>query len=102
MAQRTLVASATNLLVRGFLVVPTDRKGRDGSPVNALFAVARSIHRAMALRAPARAIAVIDAKPRNATWPAILTAQLAPLPDLLHTLGLCVVEAPDEEHVVAS
>ena len=51
MAQRTLVASATNLLARGFLVVATDRKARDGSPVNALFAVARAIHRVIAHRA---------------------------------------------------
>jgi DNA polymerase-1 len=102
MAQRTLVASATNLLARGFLVVPTDRKARDGSPVNALFAVARAIHRAIALRAPARAVAVIESRPHDPSWPAILAAQLGPLPELLRTLGLHVVEASDEAHVVAS
>jgi DNA polymerase-1 len=102
MPQRTLVASATNLLARGFLVVPTDRKARDGSPVNALFAVARSIHRALALRPPTRAVAVIETKPHDPTWPAILAAQLGPLPELLRALGLHVVEACDEAHVVAS
>ncbi len=102
MAQRTLVASGTNLLARGFLVVATDRKARDGSPVNALFAVARAIHRAIALRAPARAIAVVESKPHDPSWPALLAAQLGPLPELLRTLGLHVVEASDEAHVVAS
>ena len=102
MAQRTLVASATNLLARGFLVVRTDRLGQDGAPVNALFAVARAIQRAIAQKPPARAVAVIEARPDAATWPAILEAQLGPLPELLRTLGLHVVEAEDEAHVVAS
>jgi DNA polymerase-1 len=102
MPQRTLVVSATNLLARGFLVVPTDRKAKDGSPVNALFAVARSIHRAIALKPPARAIAVIETKPHDPSWPAILASQLAPLPDLLRALGMHVVHASDEAHVVAS
>ncbi len=102
MPDRTLVVSATNLLARGFLVVPTDRKSRDGAPVNALFAVARAIHRVMAFKRPARAIAVIDTAPNDAAWPAILKTQLGPLPELLRTLGIAVVEAPDEIHVVAS
>jgi DNA polymerase I len=102
MSDRTLVVSATNLLARGFLVVPTDRKSRDGAPVNALFAVARAIHRVMAFKTPARAVAVIDTKPNDAAWPAILKAQLGSLPELLRTLGLAVVEAPEEAHVVAS
>ncbi|MDB4994670.1 MAG: polymerase [Myxococcaceae bacterium] len=102
MPQRTLVASATNLLARGFLVVPTDRKAKDGSHVNALFAVARAIHRAIAIRPPARAIAVIESKPHDPAWPAILAEQLGPLPEVLRALGLHVVEAADEAHVVAS
>jgi DNA polymerase-1 len=102
MPQRTLVASATNLLARGFLMIPTDRKARDGSPVNALFAVARAIHRAIAMRPPARAVAVIESKPHDPSWPGILAAQLGPLPELLRALGLHVVEASDEAHVVAS
>ena len=57
MSERTLVASATNLLVRGFQVVPTDRKAPDGLVVNALFAVARAILRGLAFKLPARAIA---------------------------------------------
>ena len=100
MADRTLVASATNLLARGFMVVPTDRKSPGGEVVNALFAVARAIERAFAFKIPARAVAVIG--PEQATWPAILKAQLPRLRGLLETLGLHVVEAADEVHVVAS
>ena len=37
MPDRTLIASATNLLWRGFQVVPTDRKSPSGAPVNGLF-----------------------------------------------------------------
>jgi len=102
MSDRTLVASATNLLARGFLVVPTDRKSRAGDPVNGLFAVARALHRALGFKMPARAVAVIEANPPPASWPAILTAQLATLPELLRALGMHVVVAPDEVHVVAS
>ena len=101
MSDRTLVASATNLLARGFLVVPTDRKSRTGEPVNGLFAVARAIQRVMAFKTPARAVAVIDPA-GGAQWPALLKQQLPALPGLLRTLGLHVVEAPDEVHVVAS
>jgi DNA polymerase-1 len=102
MSDRTLVASATNLLARGFLVVPTDRKSRAGEPVNGLFAVARALHRALGFRTPARAVAVIEANPPPKGWPDILTAQLATLPELLRALGMHVVVAPDEVHVVAS
>lgn len=102
MAGRTLVVSATNLLARGFLVVPTDRRSTEGAPVNALFAVARAIHRVLALKLPTRAVAVIDASPRDATWPAILKEQLPRLPELLETLGFRVVSAPEEEDLVAS
>jgi DNA polymerase-1 len=102
MAARTLVASATNLLARGFLVVPTDRKAPDGAPVNGLFAVARAIRRAIAFKTPSRAVAVLEAAPAPAAWPPLLVAQLGPLPELLRALGLAVVVAPDERHVVAS
>ncbi len=102
MAERTLVVSATNLLARGFLVVPTDRRSRDGAPVNALFAVARAVHRVLAFKTPARAVAVIEAAPKLDAWPPILQEQLATLPELLRTLGLFTVEAAGEEHVVAS
>jgi len=102
MPDRTLVVSATNLLARGFLVVPTDRKAPDGAPVNALFAVARAIHRVMAFKVPARAVAVVETTPNDAGWPPILKAQLGRLPEVLRTLGLAVVEAPEEIHVVAS
>jgi DNA polymerase-1 len=106
MTQRTLVASATNLLARGYLVVPTDRKALDGRPVNALFAVARAIQRVLALRTPTRALAVIERAPDTASataaWPELLNAQLARLPELLAALGLGVVHAQDEAQVVAS
>lgn len=100
---RTLVASATNLLARGFLVVPTDRRSTAGEPVNGLFAVARAIHRVLAFKTPAHAVAVIDAGAADhAAWPPALRAQLAPLPGLLRAHGFHVVEAADEVHVVAS
>jgi DNA polymerase-1 len=102
MPDRTLVASATNLLSRGFLVVPTDRRSRSGDPVNALFAVARAIHRVIAFKAPARAVAVVDANPHVAAWPQLLQQQLGRLPTLLTALGLHVVEAADEVNLVAS
>jgi DNA polymerase-1 len=102
MSDRLLVASGTNLLARGFHAVPTDRKSRDGAPVNALFAVARAIHRVLASRAPARAVAVIDEAPSDSAWPPMLTEQLATLPELLRALGLHVVVGPGEHHLVAS
>jgi DNA polymerase-1 len=102
MSDRTLVASATNLLARGYLVVPTDRSSRAGAPVNGLFAVARAIQRVVAFKQPARAVAVLDADAPPAAWPAALAAQLAELPGLLETLGVHVVRAPGEAHVVAA
>ena len=102
MPDRTLVASATNLLSRGFLVVPTDRRSRDGEPVNALFAVARAIHRVVAFKVPARAVAVIEQSPSTSGWPPLLAPQLPRLRELCEALGLTVVEAPNEVHVVAS
>jgi DNA polymerase-1 len=97
--ERTLVAAATNLLARGFLVVPTDRVARDGAPAGALFAVARAIERVISFKAPARAVAVVGT---GALAPAILDAQRAPLPGLLRGLGLTVVETDDEVNLVAS
>src|SRR5215468_2886889 len=102
MADRTLVAAATNLLARGYLVVPTDRRSPGGEPVNALFAVARAIHRVMAFKVPSRAVAVLDSTVDTTGWPLLLTAQLPALRGLLETLGLRVVDAAGEVHVVAS
>jgi len=102
MPDRTLIASATNLLARGFLVTPTDRVSRAGQPAGALFSVARAVQRALAFKLPARAVAVIDAGAAQRPWSPLLSAQLAPLPGLLAAMGLHVVEAPDEAHVVAS
>ena len=102
MTDRTLVVSATNVLARGFLVVPTDRMSRGGEPVNGLFAVARAIRRVLAFKHPARAVAVIDANAVETLAPALLAAQLPSLPGLLEAMGVHVVVAPDEVHVVAS
>jgi DNA polymerase-1 len=100
MSERSLCIAATNLLARGFLVVPTDRKSRAGTPVNGLFAVARAVQHVLRWKTPARAVAVIDRSGRK--WPDLLVPQLKQLPDLLRALGLTVVEADDEMHVVAS
>ncbi len=102
MPDRALVISATNLLARGFLVVPTDRRSRAGEPANGLYAVARAIHRVVAMRAPARAVAVVDSQAKTRPWPDLLKAQIDPLTELLRTLGLPIVETPDELHLVAS
>jgi len=93
---RLVVVAATNLLARGFQVVPTDRR------FNGLYAVARAIARVLGNRPPSRAIAVIEARPPPESWPPLLTAQLPALPELLRTLGFQVVEAEGELDVVAS
>ncbi|MBX5481117.1 MAG: hypothetical protein IRZ16_04595 [Myxococcaceae bacterium] len=99
-AARTLIVSATNLLARGFLVVPTDRRSRTGAPVNGLYAVARAVLHVFGWKQPARAVAIVDRAGR--TWPELLVPQLDALPVLLRALGLHVVEAADEPHLVAS
>ena len=100
MPERTLVASATNLLARGFMVVPTDRKAPGGLVVNALFAVARGILRGLAFKLPARAVAVLG--PADPKWPAILADQRPLLAELCRTLGLAVVETDDEVRTVTA
>jgi len=102
MSERTLVVSAVNLLVRGFLVVPTDRLSRAGEPVNALYAVARALGRILESRPPTHAVAIVEAEPNDAEWPPILKAQLEPLTELLRTFGLHVVSAKGEANMVAS
>ena len=102
MPDRTLIASASNVLARGYFAVPTDRRSPAGEPVNALFAVARALTRAIAFKVPARAVAVIDAAVPRPEWPEILRQQVARLPALLETMGLSVLTVPDELHVVAS
>ncbi|MEJ7600762.1 MAG: DNA polymerase [Kofleriaceae bacterium] len=103
MTERTLIVAASNVLARGFFMVPTDRMSVDtGEPVNALFAVTRAITRAIAFKVPARAVAVIDAAAPHAGWHALLAAQLPKLGPLIEALGIRVVTAPDELHVVAS
>jgi len=101
MPDRTLVASATNVLARGFQVVPTDRVSATGEPVNGLFAVARALIRAISFKVPERVVAVVNPT-TSAGWPALLAAQQPALPPLLEALGLHVVEAADELDVVAS
>jgi DNA polymerase I len=102
MSDRTLVVSAANLLARGFLTVPTDRRSPGGEPVGALFAVARALQRVVAFKAPARAVAVLGEDAAARGWPALLAAQLPGLPALLEAHGVHVVRTPDEPHVVAS
>jgi DNA polymerase-1 len=100
--ERTLVASATNVLASGFQVVPTDRRAPTGEPVNALFAVARAFGRVLEFKRPARAIAVIGSDAATDQWPPLLAAQLPALAELVRAYGFHVVEAPGEAHVVAS
>ncbi|HKP61786.1 MAG TPA: DNA polymerase [Polyangiales bacterium] len=100
MSERTLVIAATNLLARGFLVVPTDRKSRAGEPVNGLFAVARAVLHVLDWKTPARAVAIVDRRGRE--WPPLLVPQLEQLTSLLRALGLTVVETDDEVQLVAS
>src|SRR5215510_6786811 len=88
-SERTLVIAATNLLARGFLVVPTDRKSRSGEPVNGLFAVARAVLHVLDWKAPARAVAIVDRAGRK--WPELLVPQLEQLSGLLRALGVKVV-----------
>jgi DNA polymerase I len=100
MSERTLVVSATNLLARGFLIVPTDRMSRTGAPVNGLFAVARAVLHVVRWKLPTRAVAIVDRRGRE--WTELLVPQLELLPGLLRALGLTVVETEDEPQLVAS
>ena len=100
MSGRTLVIAATNLLARGFLVVPTDRKSRTGAPVNGLFAVTRAVLHVIRWKAPTHAVAIVDRRGR--AWPELLVPQLEQLPALLQALGVTVVEADDETQLVSS
>jgi DNA polymerase-1 len=100
MSDRTLIVSATNLLARGFLVVPVDRRSREGAPANGLYAVARAVLHVLDWKLPSHAVAIVDRDSRE--WPPLLRPQLEQLPPLLRALGLTVVEAPDEPHLVAS
>ncbi|HEX5061373.1 MAG TPA: DNA polymerase [Kofleriaceae bacterium] len=99
---RTLIVSATNVLARGYYAVPIDRKAPNGEPTNALFAVARALDKALAFKLPTRAVAVVESQPALDAWPEILRQQLPRLVPLLQALGLPVVEAPGELHLVAS
>ncbi|MBL8953180.1 MAG: hypothetical protein JNK82_20550 [Myxococcaceae bacterium] len=100
MSDRTVIASATNLLARGFLTVPTDRKSKTGQPVNGLFAVARALMHVLGWRDTRSAVAVVDVSSRD--WPELLEPQLPELPTLLEALGFHVVHSDAEPHLVAS
>lgn len=102
MTGRALIAAASNLLARGFQVVPTDRHSKDGDPVNGLYAVARALHKTLAMKDPTRAIAIIDAAAHTRGYPELLTAQLSTLPTLCRALGFTVVEVDDELSTAAS
>ena len=62
--------------------------------MNALFAVARAIHRVIQFKVPARAIAVIGSNVSSASWPPLLQAQLPALPGLLRVTVPNVGHAP--------
>ncbi|HWO21001.1 MAG TPA: DNA polymerase [Kofleriaceae bacterium] len=102
MSDRTLVVSGANLLARGFLTVPTDRRSGRGEPVGALFAVARALQRVLSFKVPARAVAVIDAAAAERGLPALLATQLPHLGPLLEAHGIHTVHAEGEAHAVAS
>lgn len=102
MADRTLIASATNMLARGYYVVPVDRRSDNGLHTNGLFAVTRGLLKAIGFKLPARAVAVIDTGAPFKGWPETLAEQVPHLGPLLRALGFHVVEAPGELHVVAS
>src|SRR5436190_20245344 len=99
---RTLIVSATNVIARGYFVVPVDRRSEQGTPVNGLFALARALLKAIAFKVPARAVAVVDTAAPFPGWPPALAQQVPLLVPLLRAFGIAVVEAPDELHVVAS
>lgn len=102
MTARTLIAAASNLLARGFQVVPTDRQSKDGAPVNGLYAVARALHKTLAMKEPDHAIALVDKNARTRGYPELLVAQLELLPTLCRTLGFTVIETDDELSLAAS
>ena len=97
---RALIVSATNLLRRGFLAIPVDRKSDDGAVVNALYGVARSLERALTAKSPDLAVAVIESNALE--LPALLAPQLAQLESVVAAHGVSTVSAADEVHVVAS
>lgn len=99
---RTLLVHATSLFVRGFLGAPTDRRSDDGKPTNALFALTRALQRALAFKQPDRAVAILDAEPEVARWPALLRAQHESLGPLLAAHGMRVIATADAARVVAS
>lgn len=102
MGRRLLVVHATHLLARGFQVVSPDRKGPDGAPTNALFAVASSLRRALAQKIPDDAIALLDDATRTAPLHALLEPQLAALRSLLEAHGLRVASTDRPADVVAA
>lgn len=102
MSGRTLVAHATNLCARGFLVSDPDRTvAPSGTPTGALFALTRALRTALSFKTPELAVAVIDAAGVPDAPPA-LAAQLPLLPELLRAHGLAVVETADAADAVAS
>lgn len=101
MTERTLIAAATNVLVRGYQLVPLERVSKQGEPANGLFAVARALTRVLAFKQPARAVAVINPEVKS-TWPEPLKRQHPQLSALCSALGFSVVESRDELHLCAS
>ena len=100
MPERTLVVAATNLLARGFLVVPTDRAvARRRSGERAVRGRARDPARRCVQGAGARAWPWSTRAPRRA-WPPMLRPSSRRCRRCCGA-GLRVVEAADELHLVA-
>ena len=64
--------------------------------------MARALDKAFAFKLPARAVAVVEATPAAPVWPEILREQLPELVPLLRAVGLPIVQADGELHLVAS
>jgi DNA polymerase-1 len=102
MPRRALIIHATDLLTRGFQTVSTDRATDAGEPVNAVYAVAGALDRALSFKRPDVAVAVIDAAVDPAKLPAKLRGQVARLAELISAHGFVAVESERAVDLVAS
>ncbi|MCA9567644.1 MAG: hypothetical protein KC656_07370, partial [Myxococcales bacterium] len=98
---RALVVHATDLLARGWAATSPDRTGPDGEPVNALYSTVLALRRALAMKTPDLALAVMDPRP-DPTWPEALAAQQPRLREVLEAHGLAVLEAEDATRTCAA
>lgn len=100
MAQRVVIALATNLLVRGALVATPGRMARDGSRSHVRFAITRALLQAISFKAPDLALAVFEAEaPELAPE---LRAELDGLPELFSHHGFTSIVTERAADLVAS